>query len=258
MDRWLTDVGFTVGLEDCYPLDPEHRKVIREEVARAKLLTEQLGAKLNDPLEEERREKEIIGHLNRVKDIGGRVSKENLKPTNALNIMALSGAKGSPFNIAQITTLIGQQFIGGKRMPQVITNGKRVLPYFEEGELDPEARGFVKNSFVSGLTPAELFFHQAGGREGLMDTALKTADTGALHHRIVKALENVQVALDGSVRNAANQIIQPIYGEDGFNAAELQFVPFGEETVPFFINLDQVVGQINARYGYYPEGHQTF
>ena len=137
LDRWLTDVGFTVGLEDCYPLDPKHKKIIREEVARAKLLAEQFGAKLNDPLEEERREKIIIGHLNRVKDIGGRVTDDNLKPTNALKIMALSGAKGSAYNIAQITTILGQQFVRGQRMPQVLTGGKRASPYFEEGDLDP-------------------------------------------------------------------------------------------------------------------------
>ena len=98
----------------------------------------------------------------------------------------------------------------------------------------------------------EFRAHQAGGREGLMDTAIKTAETGTLHHRIVKALENITVGVDGSTRNSGKRIIQPTYGEDGFDAAELQFVPFGEDKIPFFINLDQVSGQINAKYGYYP------
>ncbi len=136
-------------------------------------------------------------------------------------------------------------------MPEAITGGTRALPYFEPNDLDPEARGFIPNSFSAGMTPAQLFFHQAGGREGLMDTAIKTAETGTLHHRILKALENITVWHDGSTRDAGGQIIQPTYGEDGFDAGELMFVPFGDTNIPFFMNLNQTVGQINAKYGYY-------
>ncbi len=42
----------------------------------------------------------------------------------------------------------------------------------------PAAKGFVADSFYSGLTPTEFFFHTMAGREGLVDTAVKTAETG--------------------------------------------------------------------------------
>ncbi len=253
LNRWLDDQPFTVSLEDCYPRNSEHRKLVAEEITKAKMIVQSMGVQLADPLEEERREREVISYLNIAKDIGARVSKENLPPDNALKIMSLSGAKGSEYNIGQITSTLGQMFIRGKRMKLAISGGTRCLPYFEEGDLDPEARGFCVRSFMEGLTPAELFFHQAGSREGLMDTAIKTSDTGSLHHRIIKALEDIKVAYDGSTRDAANRVIQYVYGEDGFDGAELQFVQIGDQRIPSFINIDQVVGQINASYGYYPE-----
>jgi DNA-directed RNA polymerase beta' subunit len=44
----------------------------------------------------------------------------------------------------------------------------------------------VANSFYSGLTPSEFFFHTMAGREGLVDTAVKTAETGYMSRRLMK------------------------------------------------------------------------
>lgn len=85
----------------------------------------------------------------------------------------------------------------------------------------PAAKGFVKNSFYSGLTPTEFFFHTMGGREGLIDTAVKTAETGYIQRRLIKAMEDIMVRYDGTVRNSLGEVIQFCYGEDGLNA---QFV----------------------------------
>lgn len=41
----------------------------------------------------------------------------------------------------------------------------------------------MANSFYSGLTPTEFFFHTMAGREGLVDTAVKTAETGYMSRR---------------------------------------------------------------------------
>jgi DNA-directed RNA polymerase II subunit RPB1 len=252
--QWLDVRGFSVGLDDCFMIGDNPEKSIQYEVERAKMLVKSMGWKLTDPLEEERREKQVIAYLNTAKGLGARISEQNLDVNNAFNVMAKSGAKGSTFNIAQITGMLGQQFVQGQRMPEAISDGTRCLPYFPENSLDPAARGFCANSFLSGLRPAELFFHQAGGREGLTDTAIKTAETGAMHHRVVKALEDVKVYEDGSARNAFGVIFQYIYGEDGFDAAMLETV--NTKTGPFtsFINTKRLAGRINTRYGYTTPG----
>jgi len=108
---------------------------------------------------------------------------------------------------------VGQQNVSGKRIPYGFLN--RTLPHFNKGDLGPESRGFVENSYLQGLTPSEFFFHAMGGREGLIDTAVKTAETGYIQRRLVKSMENVQVKYDATVRDATGSIIQFAYGEDG-------------------------------------------
>ena len=252
LERWLTAVGFTVGLADCNPLDENDRKMVQKEVAKVKAQVKQLGTRLNDPLEEARRETEIAAKTGQAKNLGSRLSEEALRPDNSLNVMARSGAKGSVWNITQITGIVGQQFISGGLAPTSLMQGRRSLAYFKPDEIDPEARGFITHSFMEGITPAEMMFHQAAGREGLIDTANKTAEVGALHRDIVKLLEDIKVAPDGSVRGSNGKLIQAVYGDDGFDGAELQNVKHGEEDMPFFIDLQNVSGYFNAKYGYYP------
>ncbi|GIY87705.1 DNA-directed RNA polymerase II subunit RPB1 [Caerostris extrusa] len=87
----------------------------------------------------------------------------------------------------------------------------------------PESRGFVENSYLAGLTPSEFFFHAMGGREGLIDTAVKTAETGYIQRRLMKAMESVMVTYDGTVRNSSGQVIQFRYGEDGLDGTTVEF-----------------------------------
>ena len=68
-----------------------------------------------------------------------------------------------------------------------------------------------------------MYFHAMGGREGLIDTAVKTAETGYIQRRLVKAMEGVMVRYDGTIRNANNQLIQLRYGEDGMDGALMEF-----------------------------------
>jgi len=252
--QWLDVRGFSVGLDDCFLIGDNPAKSIEYEVERAKMLVKSMGWKLKDPLEEERREKQVMAYLNTAKGLGARISEQNLAVDNAFNVMAKSGAKGSTFNIAQITGIVGQQFLLGQRMPESISDGTRCLPYFPQNSLDPTSRGFCVNSFLSGLRPAELFFHQVGSREGLTDTAIKTADVGSMHHRVVKALEDVKVYNDGSARNAFGVIFQFTYGEDGFDAAMVESV--GTKTGKFtsFINVQRLAARVNTKYGYTTPG----
>ena len=251
LSRWLTENGFSVGLKDCYPEDDSHKKLLQQELAKITTQIAALGSRLEDPIEEERREQQVREAVNIVKNLGSRISTEKLAKNNSLKIMAESGAKGSIQNIAQITGLVAQQYVKSERMPLTITNNSRCLPYFDKDDLDPRARGFCTNSFLTGLTPAELFYHQAGSREGLMDTAVKTSETGSIHHKIIKALEDIRIAYDGSVRNGVGTVFQFVYGEDGFDAGQLEPVrtrTTGE--IASFIDLKQVVGQLNARHGF--------
>jgi DNA-directed RNA polymerase beta' subunit len=250
VNRWLASYGFSVGLRDCLPTDPNHEKLIREEFIKAQMGVAAMGAPPEDPLERERYERQIVAIVNTAKDFGARIATQSLTPDNALRVMAQSGAKGAEFNIAQITGLVGQQFLKGERLKATLTQGTRCLPYFEPNDLSIEAHGFCQHSFMRGLSPAELFFHQAATREGLMDTAIKTSETGSMHHRIVKALEDIQVRYDGSVRNANGTIFQYVYGEDGFDAAELQMVKTKTGEMASFIDINESVARINSRYGY--------
>ena len=125
----------------------------------------------------------------------------------------ISGSKGSNINISQVIACVGQQNVEGKRIPFGFR--KRTLPHFIKDDYGPESKGFVENSYLAGLTPSEFYFHAMGGREGLIDTAVKTAETGYIQRRLIKAMESVMVHYDGTVRNSVGQLIQLRYGEDG-------------------------------------------
>ena len=101
---------------------------------------------------------------------------------------------------------LGQQNIDGKSIPDGWTD--RTLPHFPKYDDGPESRGFVDSSFIEGLTPQEFFFHAMGGREGLIDTAVKTSETGYIQRRMIKSLEDLKIAADGTVRNEMKEIVQ--------------------------------------------------
>ena len=161
-------------------------------------------------------ENQIQGAL---KDVSSKITKrvmETLPRDNRLVQMVESGAKGSDLNITQMIALLGQQIIDGKRVQFTLQD--RSLPHFTKFDDGAEARGFVESSFVQGLRPAEYFFHAMGGREGLIDTAVKTSDTGYIQRRMMKTMEDMSVEHDGTVRNYAGTIIQYRYGEDGIDS----------------------------------------
>ena len=161
----------------------------------------------------------------------GKIAVENLSSDNRFVMIVKSGSKGSMLNISQMISCVGQQSIDGKRVPYGFDN--RTLPHFRKYDDSPGARGFVKNSYISGLTAPELFFHAMGGRMGLIDTAVKTSQTGYIQRRLVKGLEDLKVEYDGTVRNNMGKIIQFSYGEDGIDTTrvENQNIPLVNMTV---------------------------
>lgn len=162
----------------------------------------------------------LNGLLGRLRESAGQAAMKALPWSNSPRIMADCGSKGSPLNISQMMAVVGQQAVGGKR----IENGfvDRTLPHFEHNSLTPSAKGFVANSFYSGLTATEFFFHAMGGREGLVDTAVKTAETGYMARRLMKALEDLSLQYDSSVRNSENTVVQFVYGDDGLNPQSME------------------------------------
>jgi DNA-directed RNA polymerase II subunit RPB1 len=115
---------------------------------------------------------------------------------------------------------LGQQNVDGKRIPYGFDS--RTLPHYSKFDDSPKARGFVENSYIDGLTAPELFFHAMGGRIGLIDTAVKTSQTGYIQRRLIKGLEDLKVEYDMTVRNSKGKIVQFAYGDDGFDTTRVE------------------------------------
>lgn len=174
----------------------------------------------------------ISGALSKIREDVGAACLSELSPMNSALIMSKCGSKGSKINVSQMVACVGQQIIFGNRIPDGFSN--RTLPHYLKNEKTPAAKGFVKNSFYSGLTPTEFFFHAASGREGLVDTSVKTAETGYMQRRLMKALEDLAMHYDGSVRNSLDSVVQFEYGDDGRDPAKM-------EGSDFIINLERVM-----------------
>ncbi|XP_067312869.1 DNA-directed RNA polymerase I subunit RPA1 [Pseudorasbora parva] len=143
-------------------------------------------------------------------------------PENNLQLMVQSGAKGSTVNTMQISCLLGQIELEGRR-PPLMPSGKS-LPCFQPYEPQPRAGGFVTGRFLTGIKPQEFFFHCMAGREGLVDTAVKTSRSGYLQRCVIKHLEGLVVQYDLTVRDSDGSVVQFLYGEDGLDVPKTQFL----------------------------------
>jgi DNA-directed RNA polymerase beta' subunit len=225
--NWILMSGFSVGVSDLVINDnaqQEIEKIINEKKNIVSDIVQSIhdGTFNNDSGKSNATEFEIKvnGALNKaIEDTGKVVASHQLK-TNRMVNMVESGSKGSKVNIAQVTACVGQQNVDGKRCPYGFSN--RTLPHYSKYDDGPLARGFVENSFLGGLNPQEFFFHAMGGREGIIDTAIKTSESGYIQRKLVKAMEDVKVCEDGTVRNNKGSIIQLLYGEDGMNSEKIE------------------------------------
>lgn len=227
VNYWLLHNGFSIGIGDTIPDAATIAKIaetVRSKKAEVADVTEKAQKNTLEPLPgmniRETFESMVSKSLNSARDVAGSDTEKSLKDLNNAIQMARSGSKGSNINISQMTAVVGQQSVEGKRIPFGFKY--RTLPHFTKDDYSPEARGFVENSYLRGLTPQEFFFHAMAGREGLIDTAVKTAETGYIQRRLVKALEDVMAKYDGTVRNSLGDVIQFIYGEDGLDGAHIE------------------------------------
>jgi DNA-directed RNA polymerase subunit A' len=160
----------------------------------------------------------VMNELAEARDKAGRTAETAFGNNNSGLIMTKTGARGSSLNIGQMTAVVGQQSVRGKRIMRGYL--ERALPHFKLGDPSPTARGFVDASYRLGLDPVEFFFHSMGGREGLVDTAVRTQQSGYMQRRLINALEHLRIEYDGTVRNSIGDIIQFRYGEDGVDPAK--------------------------------------
>ena len=142
---------------------------------------------------EEALELYVVNELSRARDRAGKIADRSFPDDNSGVIMASTGARGSTLNIGQMTAALGQQSIRGKRIIKGYRN--RALSHFKPGEQNPDSKGFVKSNYRDGLNPIQFFFHAMGGREGLVDTAVRTQQSGYMQRRLINALEHLKLSM---------------------------------------------------------------
>ena len=225
--RWLSNRGFSIGISDVYPSEDLLKRketLVRQAYERCEVLSLDLetsclvrdaGCDQNQTFENK-----CTGILNAVRQEAGAICIEQLGRWNAPSLMAKCGAKGSNINVAQMVAAVGQQTISNKRIEDGFQD--RTLPHFPKASRLPPAKGFVQNSFFSGLTPTEFLFHAMTGREGLVDTAVKTAETGYMSRRLMKSLEDLSAQYDNTVRNSSKGIVQFQYGDDKLDPIDME------------------------------------
>ena len=225
--RYLILSGFSVGISDLIA-DKDTNDKIRSTIVKKKKevskLVQQVHQQIfenngNDTISVEF-EKKVNNLLNKAISEAENLGLKSLSKDNRMTNMVSSGSKGKTINISQMVACLGQQNVDGKRIPNGYND--RSLPHFTKYNVSPESRGFVENSFINGLTPQEFFFHAMGGREGLIDTAVKTSETGYIQRKLIKAMEDLKVYNNLSVRNANGNIVQFLYGEDGMNYEKIE------------------------------------
>jgi len=236
--EYMKSSSYSVGMSDLIADSITNKKII-EAITNKKLQVKDLIDKLQIGVFEnttgkpnnEEFEMKANNILNKAQEEAGKIGRESLSADNRFVIMVEAGSKGSNLNMAQMISCLGQQNVDGKRIPYGYEH--RTLPHYTKFDDSPNARGFVENSFIGGLTPQELFFHAMGGRVGLIDTAVKTSQTGYIQRRLIKGMEDIKIEYDMTTRNNMSKIIQYSYGSDGFStvAVEKQKLPIVHMTL---------------------------
>ncbi len=225
LKAFITNYGFSYGYDDL--IIPQEAKneianAIKDAYNKAyEYINEYNEGKLQltkalSP--EETLESYINSELSKARDKGAKITDNYLSDDNPAIIMASTGARGTLLNVGQMAGLLGQQTIRGKRIMKGYQG--RALTHFMPNDINPDARGFVKSNYRDGLNPIEFFFHAMGGREGLVDTAVRTQQSGYMQRRLINALEHLRIEYDQTVRDPHGNIIQFQFGEDGIDPSK--------------------------------------
>jgi len=223
--RFIDLRGFTIGM-DSLELGEEAFREIHEIESKyeedVNKLLESFYAKTleADPgyTVEETLENRITILLSKIREEAAAIIDKYVDKDSDAYIMAKTGARGSLVNLTQMMALLGQQTVRGERFKRGFLN--RTLSHFNQGDLGPEARGYVRSNLRSGLTPIEYFFHAASGRDGLVDTAVRTSQSGYAQRRLINAMQDMYVSYDGTVRTSSDLIVQFKYGDDAVDPSK--------------------------------------
>jgi DNA-directed RNA polymerase subunit A' len=224
--RSIMHFGFSISIDD-ESIEREAEEQINEAIENAYDRVQELietyergdleslpGRTVDETLE-----MKIMQTLGKARDSAGDIAEDHFDDDNPAVVMAESGARGSMLNLTQMAGCVGQQAVRGERINRGYEN--RTLSHFEEGDLSSDAHGFVESSYRSGLGPKEFFFHAMGGREGLVDTAVRTSKSGYLQRRLINALSELETQYDGTVRDTSDTIVQFEFGEDGTSPVDV-------------------------------------
>ena len=225
--EYMKTSGFSVGISDLVTSDAINdsiNEVIFEHKKDIKNIEDQFHLNIFENKTGRSNEAEFEIQVNNILNAAmlkaEKTAMKSLSKDNRFVTIVDCGSKGKNLNITQMISCLGPQTIDGKRIPYSYTN--RTLPHYSQFDDSAEARGFVENSFIHGLTPTEVFFHAMGGRVGLIDTAVKTSQTGYIQRRLVKGYGRFQVKYDMTVRNNRNKIIQFNYGGNNFDTSKIE------------------------------------
>ncbi|AYV80857.1 MAG: DNA-directed RNA polymerase subunit alpha [Harvfovirus sp.] len=207
--------GFTVGIGDTHVSKEVDKQIHTMFETKDLDVAHRITELENNPdlMDIELFERTLFAQLNIIREDVSKLLMANLAPTNNFNIMISSGSKGIATNMGQIRGCVGLQAFEGKLVPKKIN--RRSLPYFFRDDDRATARGLIKRSFLSGMTFPEFFFHNLTGREGLIDQAIKTAESGYIQRKLIKSMEDIMIRYDGTTRTATGSIVQFTYGDSG-------------------------------------------
>ena len=213
ISNWLMQYGFSVSLKDITIPNSLKIEIIKE--SEKKMEISHLITEIeNNPdlIDSDTFEDTVRENLKSHKGVIEKLIMNELNNSNSFYVMANSGSKGKGINIMQMCGSLGQEIVEFERVPKLV-NG-RTLPHFFQNDDRAEARGYITQSYYDGLQPTSFYFHHQGAKIGLIDTAVKTKDTGYLSRKVEKALEDILKMYDGTIRNSSNKIIQFVYGDN--------------------------------------------
>ncbi len=247
--RTIMRYGFSVGIDEgdlSAKAEEEIKKLLKETESRINELIKMRasgdlkiipGKSIDESLEDH-----VMAELGRSRTAAGRIAATDVGENSSV-VMARTGARGSMLNLTQIAGTVGQQAVRGQRVQRGYQY--RTLSCFKKHDVSAEANGFVKSSFKKGLKPSEYFFHSMGGRESLVDTAIRTGRSGYMQRRLINALQDLVVYNDCSVRGDGGLVIQFKYGEDGVDPMKKNYQTTDEEGA--LVDPGEAVGTVAAQ-----------
>tara|TARA_Y100000768_G_scaffold331495_1_gene270734 strand:+ start:4112 stop:8506 length:4395 start_codon:yes stop_codon:yes gene_type:complete len=217
ISNWLLQNGFSVSLKDITIPNILKMEIIKEIEKKKMEICHLITEIENNPelIDADTFEDTVRNNLSSHKGVIEKLVMNELDNTNNFYVMAKSGSKGKGINIMQMCGSLGQEIIEFERAAKTV-NG-RALPHFFQNDDRAESRGYIIQSYYDGLDPFGFYFHHQGAKIGIIDTAVKTRDTGYMARKIEKAEEDISIKYDRTVRNSSNKIIQFSYGDNGID-----------------------------------------